>query len=280
MVFFGLTFRRDGSLLEIKIDPAVKSKHAASLLAQQQSNSSVKVLQQELFWSSSADGSAISTAGPSTPTATLILELQRASDADAVTTGPQHQAHVFVTTSEDACPFPRFGVRLVGPALVPVLLEQQPHEQVYRWIGSFHIPVAGSYRVETQWYECQERREGTMTEEYTTSSSPLEFIAVGPLSLPATNRQPTESHLFTNSVWLPTEDTTFIDRKTEGPVVLPDYMWLDPTLENPLEHDFLFLKQESQNVSTTVSKGGTFTEEHGMYKFSEVGNYELVCFLG
>jgi len=279
VVFFGLTFRRDESL-EIKIDTAVKSKLAASLLAQQQSNSSVQVLQQELFWSSLADGGATSTAEPSTPTATLILELHRAADGDAVTTGPQHQAHFFVTTSEDVCPFPRFGVRLVGPALVPVLLEQQPREQVYRWSGSFHIPVAGSYRVETQWYGCREQSGDTMGEDYTASSSPLEFIAVGPLSLPATNRRPTESHLFTNSVWLPTEDMTFIDPKTEEPVVLPDYMWLDPTLENPLKDDFLFLEQESHNISTTVSQRGTFTKEHGMYKFSEVGNYELVCFWG
>jgi hypothetical protein len=65
------------------------------------------------------------------------------------------------------------------------------------------------------------------------------------------------------------------DSENKDNLVLPEYMWLDPKARPGT-----LIRLDHENFQTTISQNATFTKQNGMYKFLEVGNYELVCFWG
>ena len=212
-------------------------------------------------------------------------------DVKSVLTG-WHKAHV-VFEDPTSCPDPHFGVRLAGSkaALVPVLLTQATSSPA-QWTGSFHLPLNGTYRVETQWYGCrldETLHEDSEQEEKALSNDDpaIEFVVVGPTTFPsksfvrALEHEPPsigEGAAFSNSVWMSTRDMVF----DGGPDVTQytDYLWVDPNRPDRSSSDLLILDQPAHGLHTAISRNGTLTEEHNTYKFNHVGNYELVCFFG
>jgi hypothetical protein len=202
--------------------------------------------------------------------ATLILEFKRPaeslSDSDLVLVG-NHQAKVVIQSK--SCKYPRFCIRLVGDALVPMELVQGSKPDGQTWSGSFFIQSEGKYSVDARWYGCE---EGDTS--WSSLNVPIEIRAVGSLS--AAMGRYEESVLFADSAWISKE--RFATKEGEA---LPDYIWTDPRATAALETgDLIKLENPKLGIRTAISKRGTLKAPHGMYKFDENGNYEIVCFWG
>jgi len=263
VVFLFATTLHDQTLLTVANSSSLQQRIKSS----SSNNPNVRVLQKE-FGNNAA---------------TLMLLLQRSSAGDddetVIATKSWHQAHVFIHTSSTKEECQRFGVRLAGAALVPIVLVEQPDGS---WTGSFALPVPGQYRVEVEWYddECDAAKSSpadpTML-EFTATGEPMDYLIA---SASSEHPRPKESHLFSNSAWLPTNGISTAAGADTDEKKLPEYMWLDPSLNNPVwDKDFVFTKSQDQYLGV-ASRRGTLTEEHGMYDFGQIGNYEIACFWG
>ena len=87
----------------------------------------------------------------------LVL-LENTEKAGTTLVGDQHWAHVTVPPS--SC-IPTFSMRLVGDALLPIVLQLQQLQRGKKakrapqvWLGQFEIPRTGDYRLEFAWLGC------------------------------------------------------------------------------------------------------------------------------
>jgi hypothetical protein len=121
--------------------------------------------------------------------------------------------------------------------------------------------------VDARWYGCA--KNDTV---WSPLQTPIKIRAVG--SRYISTNQPKESYLFSNSCWISNTKVT--------PAVepLPDYVWTDLESGDPDPDDLIKLVGDKLGIRTIISKRGTFKKPNNMYKFGEVGNYELVCFWG
>jgi hypothetical protein len=211
--------------------------------------------------------------------------------------------------SEDAA---LVGILLQEEEYPPSLL--QPHRDdssrtgAVVWRGNFTIPLPGTYTVEFRWSNdddsCGDDNGATTTGTSTgtggamllsplspsTTGTALSFIAVG---LPATvpqqpdNDDDTASSLFANGVWMSQKllpnsyNNNNNDLGSNSRRGSDYYIWADPLTAPLLDQDhaaeeYIYLK----DVGTAVAKHGTFRFPDEMYRFDELGNYELVCFWG
>jgi hypothetical protein len=195
---------------------------------------------------------------------TLIFELtpsQSSLDDTSVSTG-DHTAQIVIRNKD--CENPNFYLRLVGEALVPILLTQNDGstsrmKKQEKWSGRFSIPVQGKYFVEARWYGCDEER----TPDWIPLQFPIEIHAVGARALPEHTSK--ESYLFADSIWLSTSSITNTEK-----LALPDYVWVDPSASNDPSFISLPIKDMGGTIATT---NGTFKEPHQAYRFAETGNY-------
>jgi hypothetical protein len=189
--------------------------------------------------------------------ATLVLLLARSTEEpespdDAVALGP-HSAQLVVNPK--TCKNPRFWIRLVGATLVHINLVEDASKAT--WRGSFSIPVQGSYRVDARWYGCN-AHENILT----PFPEPVTLQAVG------TDFAVSDISVFANgSSWTLTQGIE------AGDVKLPDYIWKNP--EVPAQANNFIKTSDS-----VVLKEGTVRQPNGFYAFAQLGNYELVCFMG
>jgi hypothetical protein len=201
-----------------------------------------------------------------------------------------------------------FALRLISEdaALVGILLQEEEEQSpptstasvVAVWRGNFTIPLPGTYAVDFRWWlsddndGCGDDNGATTTGKTSssTTTTALSFMAeVPPATVP---QQPDDddddtNSLFANGVWMSqkllnnsvnsnnSNDLGSNSRRGS------DYIWADPVTAPSLDQDhaaeeYLHIK----DVGTAVAKHGTFRFPHNMYRFDELGNYELVCFWG
>lgn len=178
---------------------------------------------------------------------------ERIDGKSTVSQGP-HEVFLKLNSASE-CKYPRFAVRLVGDALVHVNLKEETQA---RWKGTFTLPRAGSYSVDARWYACD---PGIVTPTWTPLSESVDITSVD------TGVVSVETHplgLFPNSAWVSTKD-----EKNEK---LPEYIWKSPVKEK--------LSEVVQLPETTVVVGGTTRPADNFFKFGDMGNYELLCFVG
>lgn len=154
------------------------------------------------------------------------------------------------------CEYPRFGLRLVGSALVHIYLKKSGSI----WEGSFQIPLEGQYQVEMKWFGCD--KDDSSIKSIAGFDSPVRLVVATGATPPATSASPRDA-LFGNSVWVATRESS------------SGYLWKKPEKASVTEGGLIELPN-----NVTVAIEGTAVPPNGFYKFSEVGNYELVCFLG
>jgi hypothetical protein len=202
--------------------------------------------------------------------ATLFLRLRRprespspASDNVAVAVG-EHFCQVVVHTKR--CPYPQFWIRLVGDALVALDLVQGTDGQNDVWRGKFVIPLEGVYAVDVRWLGCG-------PDSLPWKSLPIRLASVGARR----ERQSEKSFWFSNGAWIATRKF-----EVEASTALLDYIWSDPSIVGQREGmlDLVQIESKDLGIRTVVSKRGVLHPIHGMFKFDENGNYELVCFWG
>lgn len=212
----------------------------------------------------------------------LVL-LENTEKAGTTLVGDQHWAHVTVPPS--SC-IPTFSMRLVGDALLPIVLQLQQLQRGKKakrapqvWLGQFEIPRTGDYRLEFAWLGCP--GEDGAAKHVSTLQESIHLVAT--VASEATTQEsqyqlerPTNAYLFSQSLWL--------SKNVMGPAlsekVVPDYIWADPNLKSWNSTDLLFLPGVDEGHEVAVTKSGTLTADKGYYKFAETGNYELVCFWG
>jgi len=252
--------------------------------------------------------------GEEESSSTLVLQLSRpeenSSNSSAVTSNDgddvvslvgRHMIHLSIGSGDDPmntrkeCPFPRFGVRFVGPTLVGVRMTEIGMNV---WSGSFDLPAEGTYRLDMRWYECDEYiidndNEGTawrnpINEEHAVSFRAVETNNTRTISsysavesdskLPVSKYYLDNEQLFAqDSAWWNTSlvESLNSDDIDEGRD-LPAFMWMSPT-NAVLNYKKSALLQAPNSV---VSTEGTLVHPDDYYAFGNLGNYELVCFLG
>lgn len=187
----------------------------------------------------------------------LMLKLQ-ARDLDEPDThissaGP-HEVQLQITDA--SCKDPGFWIRLTGDTLVNIELRQ---ESASLWRGYFVIPMSGSYQVDTRWYGCDTDRT-----EWQPLSESIELMV-------HVEQSPTSSQvssIFLNKAWVSTRLIQWSDRP------LPEYVWKLPKQDDESSYTML------EAADSVVLIEDATTDPNGFYKFSELGNYELLCFMG
>jgi len=207
--------------------------------------------------------------------ATLVLYLERAAAGapeNAIALGPhgiQIQSKKKYNTN---CKNLRVWVRLVGNVLVHVDLMKERmdnnNNNVSSWVGSFIVPVPGSYAVDARWYACQQGNIAETTWQSLLLREPLILQAVG--SVPQPTKKKSRSMFAQGSYWTASR---LIPIQTANLHPLPDYIWMNPQL--PAQERNLLSTND-----TIVLKEGTVRQPRGLYRFSELGNGELLCFIG
>lgn len=178
---------------------------------------------------------------------TVTVDFQRNSeDTSVVTLGP----HFVSLQLPSHCSNPALWMRLEGDALVGIVL----HERDTKWDGSFTIPMEGKYSLTANWLGCNGRGE----EKYVRLTN---VTAKGILKQVVSN-----SSLYPSSAWITAK------KFTQTQAITQPYVWHNPELEPP-RADLL------KTSETFISKQST-TGQSEFYKFSDLSNYELVCWIG
>lgn len=176
------------------------------------------------------------------------------NDLDMYSAGP-HEAQLRITGT--SCAHPGFWIRLVGESLVKIELKE---ESPTLWKGDFSIPMSGSYKVDARWYGCDIDRA-----EWSPLSEPIELkIQVDDVSVVSSD----ESSIFPRNAWVSTRLNKLSDRK------LPEYLWKSPKQEDISHYTTV------EAADSLVLVDDTATDPNRFYSFRELGNYELLCFMG
>ncbi|GAX23583.1 hypothetical protein FisN_12Hh149 [Fistulifera solaris] len=184
----------------------------------------------------------------------LILKLHNTA-GNAYSAGP-HEA--LLQIADTTCQYPGFWIRLVGHCLVNIELKQESDRM---WKGNFAIPMSGPYKVDARWYGCERDRT-----EWRPLSQSIDMLVHVEQSSPNESGEP--NSLFLNKAWVSTLSSTLSDKG------LPDYVWKLPKQEDLSAYTML----EAANSVVLVDDSNT--NPNGFYKFHELGNYELLCFMG
>jgi hypothetical protein len=200
--------------------------------------------------------------------AVLVIKLKRLSKIGtgsvgdtAVALGP-HLVELRLNGNTNSCPYyARYYVRLVGDALVGVDLEQVAHDSKL-WRGSFSLPMAGSFVVDARSYGCSFETK----QSWIGLDRPIEFESADEGSFVDVNGGSSlDSPLFASSAWV---------ANTELGSGKAQYVWKRLKKEDLPENAIRLPNQ----VPVVVE--GTAREPGGLHMFHDLGNYELVCFLG
>lgn len=192
------------------------------------------------------------------------LRLELAIDKNnTLITGRQFAS---VVIHSKACPSPSFSVQLVGEALVSVPFVEVGEYSQSLWLGEFIIPIPGTYFVDLRWLGCSSEDSNSVNHSDQSELTKLE-IASSSVGLKYSH-----GNIFADSLWLSKRLVPTIandDRFSE-------YVWLEPeSLLGADKQEYIHLS----NSNVSIAKHGTLTDR-GMYKFSQLGNYEIVCFWG
>ncbi|GFH44883.1 hypothetical protein CTEN210_01358 [Chaetoceros tenuissimus] len=172
--------------------------------------------------------------------------------------GP-HSIHVM---TEESCPDPQVYVTVEGDAMVNVELQKEENKDNL-WTGKFHVPMGGSYYVQTRYVDCK----GTAVNDAYGSKYEFQVIsdATGPIE------KEVGGVAFVNGAWIAKEkvlkNTSYFD--TGYP-----YIFANPEMVNKKE------EMTALAGNGEVMKESVVTKSHGYYRFGELSNYELVCWIG
>ena len=197
------------------------------------------------------------------PEASLLIKLKLAptttgsDDKTVISAWGPHDVELVLSSKR--CDYPRFWMRLVGDALVGVELQADSRNK-RKWTGSFSLPMKGTYRVDTQWYGCTPDQT-----RWTGLKESIEFKAMDTSDDSIAATPPEDASLFADSAWVAV---------TTGPGSRPQFVWKRP------KHEALPGKIIRIDESAPVVKEGTVRQPDGLYKFHQLGNYELLCFMG
>lgn len=196
--------------------------------------------------------------------AKLILDFDKnygADDDNVVTLGP-HKATLLV---EKPCKDPGLWLRLEGSALVTVVLEESRKGV---WVGSFSMPLEGKYSLFGHWTGCfgTDPRERIHIEN---------VIAEGFSSVSETTGKKTaevkNNPIFPQSAWISGQKFSLSSSDSQP------YIW-DDISSRHTQKDFI-RNDESILVRDGAVRTGTDGEAF-FNEFSDLSNYELVCWVG
>ena len=173
------------------------------------------------------------------------------SDSKVISLGP-HKATMKLTIS---CPSPGLWLRMEGDALAAVVMEEKTRDF---WEGPFTMPVAGDFSVVAYWYGC----------ECNGRTPPHRKVLLNMTARGKTVRDPLNNRtFFPASVWLPSKK--FVEAKA----FKQPYVWHSP--EIPFQGAHMLKTDES-----FVTKDSATYPDTEYYRFKELSNYELVCWVG
>lgn len=170
------------------------------------------------------------------------------AESTTVTLGP-HKATLLLPRP---CANPGMWLRLEGDALVAVVLT----EGATSWEGSFTLPISGSYSLTAYWYGCD--RQTALQKKVLTTVVAKNVATVDVRK---------DTSLFPLSAWISSKKFT-----QESDVGQP-YIW----------HNLEISTAEADLMKTSgsiVAKDSATFPETKFYKFGELSNYELVCWVG
>ncbi len=225
--------------------------------------------------------------------ANVRIEYQRGDDG-LVTLGP----HSIVVDTDCVCartnpPW----ARITGDALLHIPLTVTVNHRFYK--GDFTVPIAGKYEVEIHWinYCACDTRGGTSESSGGNSTSKSEkeresvlqepFVAVGSSKSISMNagqgraqvKKDTDGMFVESGAWIEHSRLlkSFPENKIEGES--GNYMWAD-TSKIVQGKEVTSIGYEYHGYTKTLLKDGFVTDTNGFYKFQQLSNYELVCWLG
>lgn len=194
----------------------------------------------------------------------IELNLSRNQD-NVVVLGP----HSVIITMP--CASARFWMRWTGDGLVAVTLTE--HDAKKRtWIGSFVLPMEGSYDLDVRWYGCDASATGGAN-DFKSLDEPLNIRVVASIDdespamiVPASSGSiGSKERLFqSNSAWI---HRSLLKPATD--LELPNYSWMKV-------HGHISEGEILSTASSMVLSEGTLQHPDDYYKFSDLSNYELV----
>lgn len=217
---------------------------------------------------------------------------QHGDDGDGILIVSSLGPHRVIIRTNQACGSPPIWMRVVGNSMVAIPLVRQARrswqkERYVYWEGQFTLPIEGRYTIEERQYGCLYGKGDIKLSSY-ISSGGHEFEAVPALGETPTkiNSQLTNSDsplsIFGTGVWISTNNIDAIekDKNTNS------YIWANPqSVANQtlsLLNIQLNVKRGDDTAITkeVLAKEGTVSPRNGFHSFSELGNYEIVCFFG
>lgn len=165
--------------------------------------------------------------------------------------------HDVVVSTTKVCDVQPLRIRITGDTLLDVpLVEEEPT----KWVGKFTIPIEGEFQVESHWRDCDANKDIKFSD----------FKATGQ---PNYTQIQTDEDLFVSGAWISGEKV----KTTNGDTLNnASYIWADP-YKLILGKELTPLDGPRKSI---VLKESIATDDQGFYSFSDLGNYELVCWIG
>lgn len=169
-------------------------------------------------------------------------------------------------------------VSIVGDALVDVpLVEERPNV----WVGSFEVPMDGSYQIESTWDECGSPDIGlkeTKLYKFKAVGQSLAHDTITNADTGTTDSGNTEregyKELFSNSAWIASDKLSEINPQLN--LVPGKYVWAN--LEMAINGKPMRALKVLNN--STVFEESVVTKKYGYQSFQSLSNYEIVCWIG
>jgi hypothetical protein len=186
------------------------------------------------------------------PGAKVLIKFDE-NESGEISLGP----HRLSLVAEKSCKNLRVWMRLEGDSLVVVnLLEDSSKPS---WSGSFSLPIQGDYQLVAYWYGCN----GKGADANTLNLHSFSAKGASATDTAALDESPS---LFPHSAWISSSKFQRIESVSQP------YIWLDP---NVAPQSASLSKISSSVFSMASTAGG-----NNFYSFSELSNYEIVCFVG
>ena len=174
-----------------------------------------------------------------------------------------HQVAVSILNT---CTKPKIWLRIVGDALVDVPLSKSKAMGKSDWLGSFTVPMEGSYKVEARWKGCEGGDSTNEVKQY-------EFRAAGKAAYAPKDIGGVS---FINGAWIAADKIKANKDIKASPSFSSQYLWADPAkvIEGK---EMTVLEGREKSI---VLKESTVTDDVGFYAFQQLSNYEVVCWIG
>jgi hypothetical protein len=204
-------------------------------------------------------------------------------------------------TANKNCQIPQVWTRIIGDALVNVPLIQMTNasttdggatSQQEIWTGQFHVPLAGSYRLEAMYKTTMNNNAKCDTSNFLSKDNKnvkyyyYDFHVMG-------NAKQLEKKIGDISMvqgsWISTTKIQLQEKDDNHKDVslLPEatssssfpYVWADPIM---VEQGKVMTNIYKGNnaTKTLMFKESTVTPKYKFYEFQKLSNYELVCWIG